>query len=249
MATGRKRKVSYTKVTTRKKKKSPGQSSAAAAFQTDALVDLPSSSSEGKSLNSYDFTLSECWSYFCFTIKILLNTNLKEKKISRLLLHHPPFRCNPAYSASIQIFPRFWIWYYLLLISSGIAFTSNSQKIQSRFSTDTGTISELAHEHILYISDNHPSPCRPCTIWITWPAKHYNPELFIATPRSCWLQSRRNTPEAGKQPSSLLADPITLLFPSAILTFPSFQAQESPDNSLFSFQIGATSQEEGEEAT
>ena len=58
VATGRKRKVSYTKVTTRKKKKSPGQSSAA-AFQTDALVDLPSSSSEGKSLNSYDFTLSE----------------------------------------------------------------------------------------------------------------------------------------------------------------------------------------------
>ena len=29
----------------------------------------------------------------------------------------------------------------------------------------------------------------------------------------------------------------------------SFQAQESPDNSLFSFQIGATSQEEGEETT
>jgi len=46
-----------------------------------------------------------------------------------------------------------------------------------------------------------------------------------------------------------LADPITLLFPSAILTLFSFQAHESPDNSLFSFQIGATSQEEGEEAT
>ena len=46
-----------------------------------------------------------------------------------------------------------------------------------------------------------------------------------------------------------MADPITLLFPSAILTLSSFQAQESPDNSLFSFQIGATSQEEGEEAT
>ena len=28
----------------------------------------------------------------------------------------------------------------------------------------------------------------------------------------------------------------------------SFQVQESPDNSMFSFQIGATSQEEGEEA-
>jgi len=55
VATGRKRKVSYTKVTTRKKKKSPGQSSAAAALQTDALIDLPSSSSESKILNSGNF--------------------------------------------------------------------------------------------------------------------------------------------------------------------------------------------------
>ena len=46
-----------------------------------------------------------------------------------------------------------------------------------------------------------------------------------------------------------MVNPITLLFPSAILTLSSFQAQESPDNSLFSFQIGATSQEEGEETT
>ena len=46
VTTGRKRKVSYTKVTTRKKKKSPGQSSAATTLQTDP-VNLPSSS-EGK---------------------------------------------------------------------------------------------------------------------------------------------------------------------------------------------------------
>ena len=56
-------------------------------------------------------------------------------------------------------------------------------------------------------------------------------------------------PEAGKQLFFLLADPITLLFLSAIITLYSFQAQESPDNSLFSFQIGATSLEEGEETT
>ena len=36
---------------------------------------------------------------------------------------------------------------------------------------------------------------------------------------------------------------------SAILIPSPFQAQDSPDNSLFSFQIGATSQEKGEEAT
>ena len=59
VATGKKRKVSYTKVKTRKKKKSPGQSSAVTAHQTYVLVDLSSSSSEGKNLNSYDFTLSE----------------------------------------------------------------------------------------------------------------------------------------------------------------------------------------------
>jgi len=53
-------KASYTKVTTRKKKKSPGQSSAAATFQTDALINLSSSSSEGKTLNPGNFTLSKC---------------------------------------------------------------------------------------------------------------------------------------------------------------------------------------------
>ena len=46
-----------------------------------------------------------------------------------------------------------------------------------------------------------------------------------------------------------MADPLTLLSLSAILTLSSFQAQESPDNSLFSFQIGPISQEEGEETS
>jgi len=48
VATGKKRKLSYTKVTTRKKKKSPGQSSAAAASQIDDLANPPSPPSEGK---------------------------------------------------------------------------------------------------------------------------------------------------------------------------------------------------------
>ena len=46
-----------------------------------------------------------------------------------------------------------------------------------------------------------------------------------------------------------LADFTIPLFPSAVLIPSSFQAQDSPDNSLFSFQIGASPQEEGEEAT
>jgi len=60
VATGRKHKLSYTKVTTRKKKKSPGQSSTAAILQTDAMINLPSSSSEGKILNPGDLILSKC---------------------------------------------------------------------------------------------------------------------------------------------------------------------------------------------
>ena len=51
VATGKKRKLSYTKVITRKKKKSPGQSSAAATSKTDDLANPPTSS-EGKVLNS-----------------------------------------------------------------------------------------------------------------------------------------------------------------------------------------------------
>ena len=53
VATGKKHKLSYTKVTTRKKKKSPGQSSSVALIRhTDILANLPSSSSKGNSLNS-----------------------------------------------------------------------------------------------------------------------------------------------------------------------------------------------------
>ena len=46
-----------------------------------------------------------------------------------------------------------------------------------------------------------------------------------------------------------MADFVIPLPPSAILITSLCQAQESPDNSMFSFKIGATSQEEGEEAT
>jgi len=50
VATGRKRKLPITKVISRKKKKSLGQSSAAAALQIDDLINLPSSSLEGNFL-------------------------------------------------------------------------------------------------------------------------------------------------------------------------------------------------------
>ena len=52
VATGRKRKLSITKVASRKKNKSPGPSSAAAIPQTNDLANLPSSSSEGNFLDS-----------------------------------------------------------------------------------------------------------------------------------------------------------------------------------------------------
>ena len=114
-------------------------------------------------------------------------TNLKGKKKilqAHLLLHHPPSRYHSAYSASIWILPWFWIWHHFFLISSDTALTFGSQKTQDKLSTDTGTISKFSHKYIIYISDNHPSACRPCAIWIIWPAKHCNPEFFITTLRS-----------------------------------------------------------------
>ena len=51
VASGKKRRLSYTKVITRKKKKFPGQSSAAATSQIDDLANLPSPPSEGNILN------------------------------------------------------------------------------------------------------------------------------------------------------------------------------------------------------
>jgi hypothetical protein len=52
VAIGRKRKLSITKVTTRKKKKSPGKSSSAApTSQTDILANPPSPHSEGNIMN------------------------------------------------------------------------------------------------------------------------------------------------------------------------------------------------------
>jgi len=51
-ATGKKCKLSYTKVISRKKKKSPSQPSTAATSQIDDLANPPSPPSEGKTLNS-----------------------------------------------------------------------------------------------------------------------------------------------------------------------------------------------------
>ena len=65
-------------------------------------------------------------------------------------------------------------WHHFSLISSGAAFTPNSQEIQGRFSTETGIISELAYKYILHISNNHFPACRSCIIWIIWPAECCN---------------------------------------------------------------------------
>jgi len=108
-------------------------------------------------------------------------------------------------------------------------------------------ISKLACEYILYILTN--------TLQL---ADHALSELFvqpnIAIPSSSsqpFVPAGSNLEEIclNQVSTFLLADSTILLSLSAVLTLSSFQAQDSPDNSLFSFQIGATSQEEGEEAT
>ena len=89
-------------------------------------------------------------------------------------------------------------------------------------------------------------------------ADHALTELFsqpsIITPSSTsmpLIPTGSNLEEIRLKQVSIfpLADFIIPLSPLAILITSPYQAQESPDNSLFSLQIGATSQEEGEEAT
>ena len=59
-------------------------------------------------------------------------------------------------------------------------------------------ISDSVHNFTLHISNNYPSACWPCIIWIIWPAKRCNSEFFIATLHSYWLQLRGNMLEASK---------------------------------------------------
>ena len=108
-------------------------------------------------------------------------------------------------------------------------------------------ISKLACEYILYILTN--------TLQL---ADHALSELFVQPNIAITSSSSQPFAPAGSNleeiclnqvSTFLLADSTILLSLSAVLTLSSFQAQDSPDNSLFSFQIGATSQEEGEEAT
>jgi len=133
------------------------------------------------------------------------------------------------------------------LISSGTAFTFGPQETQDKFSIDTGMISELACKYILHI----------LTITLQL-ADHALSELYgqpnIAIPSSSsqpFASVGSNLEEIRlKQVSTFpLADFNIPLFLSATLIPSPFQAQDFPDNSLFSFQIGATSQEEGGEAT
>ena len=97
--------------------------------------------------------------YLYFVIKMPLKINLKEKKIS---IAHPSYTINHSgiHSANNQNSSMTLnLVIIFFLISSGAAFTSNSQEIQGRLSTDTGIILELAYKYILHISNNHPLAC------------------------------------------------------------------------------------------
>jgi len=160
VASGRKRKSPITKVTSRKKKKSPGQSSAVAILQSDDLANLPSSS-EGNFLNSL---------YIC----IYLDTNhithfnyqdipkdQSEGEEENLQSTPPPSStiqvqiCSPSnYSNFLTILNS-----ALPLTPSGTTFTSGLQETQGRFSIDPGMTSEFIHKIISSITDNYLSAC------------------------------------------------------------------------------------------
>jgi len=75
-------------VITRKKKKFPGQSSAAATSQIDDLANLPSPPSEGKVLNSLVISSRRNIKHiFNLLIKIFSRINLEERK-KTLRAHH-----------------------------------------------------------------------------------------------------------------------------------------------------------------
>ena len=152
--------MSYTKVTTRKKKKSPSQSSAAAASQIYDSANPPSPPSKGKNPeplmiffhlnNKYIFILRSRYP----RRPIWRRRRFPEHTPSHIINHsgiHSANNQNSSMTLNLVII--------FFLISSGAAFTSNSQEIQDRLSTDTGIILELAYKYILHISNNHPLAC------------------------------------------------------------------------------------------
>ena len=81
VTSGKKHRLPYTKVITRKKKKFPGQSSAAVTSQIDDLANLPSPPSEGKVLNSLVISSRRNIKHiFNLLIKIFPRINLEERK-------------------------------------------------------------------------------------------------------------------------------------------------------------------------
>jgi len=163
VATGRKCKLPITKVTSCKKKKSPGQSSAVAILQTDDLTNLPSSSLEGNFLDSL---------YACIYLDTnhIIHSNHQDIPKDQSEGEEENLQSTPPPSSSIIQVQIFSLSKYLnfptililafSLIPSGTAFTFGSQETLGRFSNDPGMILEFIHKSILRIIDNYLSTCR-----------------------------------------------------------------------------------------
>ena len=163
MASGRKRKLPITKITSRKKKKSPGQSSAAATLRSDDLANLPSSSSEGNFLNSLYICNHLDTNHITHSIYQDIPKDQSEGEEENLQSTPPPSSStNQVQICSLSKYLNFPTILILAfsLIPSSTTFTFGSQETQGRFSNDLGMILEFIHKSILRIIDNYLSTCR-----------------------------------------------------------------------------------------
>jgi hypothetical protein len=147
VATGKKHRLSNTKVTTCKKKKSPGQSpTVALTSQTDVLANPPSLPSEGNILNSLVIS-------FHLDTDHIFNSLLRCPRGSiwrrrrRLPKHTSSYIINhlgtKLLSKCLYSFMILKLTLFVSLILSDIAFTFDPQKIQGNLSINPGTTSEL----------------------------------------------------------------------------------------------------------
>ena len=164
MASGRKRKSPITKVTSRKKKKSPGQSSAVAILQSDDLANLPSSS-EGNFLNSLYICNHLDTNHITHSIYQDIPKDQSEGEEENLRSTPPP--SSSTIQVQICSLSKYSNILTILnpacpLIPLGTTFTSGPQKTHGRFSIDPGMTSEFIYKSILRITDNYLSACRSC---------------------------------------------------------------------------------------
>jgi len=195
VATGRKCKLSSTKVTTRKKKKSPYQSpTVAPAPQTDVLANLPSSPSERNLLNSLVISFHLDTDHISNSLLRCPRGSIYRRR--RRLPKHTSldiinYSGTKLLSKCLYPFIILKLTFLFSLILSGTTFTFDPQKIQGNLSINPGKTSEHICKLILQTSNNYYSACPPITNRVVKPTSHiryYDSGILIIASCPLWLQ-------------------------------------------------------------